>query len=91
MEHWLPHFKEVIERNLTDYAGAENDEGRKRWGKWKWLADYHNHALATSFEDPGSYVVDAGEALHRFHPFGDTIDNMPPAPPPGPGARDDDF
>jgi hypothetical protein len=90
VERDLPHYKKVIEAALTEYADAEDDEDKKRWGKWKWLADYHNHALTTVFKDPEPFLLDAGEPLHSFYPFSDTIE-MPPPPPPGPGWRDDEF
>jgi hypothetical protein len=76
LEHFLGRHKAASEEGLR-----VNDADSAAWEKWRWLAEYQNHALASRLDDPERFMVSLDGQRHRFTDF---LDEGPYTPPTSP-------
>lgn len=79
-EDVLDHFLS-LHRDATAAGLAREDPGTEPWEKWRWLAEYHNHALMSRHREPEPYLVDDGGRRHEFRDFLDESPYTPPGSP----------
>jgi hypothetical protein len=73
LDHFLTQHRRATEHGLEIHL-----DGDKPWEKWRWLAEYQNHALTSRLANPEPYMVDLGEQRHQFRDF---LDEGPYTPP----------
>jgi len=66
IEYWAPRYRDLIRRKLKELP-----RGRV-WDKWRWLGDYHDHALRLRRQNRRHFVTGL-RAQHGFTRFSDTI------------------
>jgi hypothetical protein len=71
----------TLHKQATEGALAEQRAGSEVWLKWRWLADYQNHALASRLSDPERYFVTVPELRYQFVDFLDPAPYTPPGSP----------
>jgi hypothetical protein len=49
---------------------AEHSRNRRRWEKYRWVAEYHNEVVNTRLTDSASLLVPQGALTWRFRAFG---------------------
>jgi hypothetical protein len=76
LEHFLG-----LHRNATVTGLASHSRYSEPWLKWRWLADYQNHALASRLEDPEPYMVPVDSARALFASFLDPTWGTSPGSP----------
>lgn len=72
----LKALRDATERGLVSCVPYSEP-----WLKWRWLADYQNHALAGRLSDPDPYVVPVGPANAQFASFLDPTWGTAPGSP----------
>lgn len=73
----LVHFL-ALHRRATEAGLATHALGSDPWEKWRWLAEYQNHALLSRLRDPEPYLVPLDEQRHELRDF---LDEGPYSPP----------
>jgi hypothetical protein len=73
LDHYLS-----LHRRATENGLSSHERGTDPWEKWRWLAEYQNHALLSRLADPEPYLVAIDERRHQFMDF---LDEGPYTPP----------
>jgi hypothetical protein len=76
----LDHFL-TLHRKATEAGLAAHSVGSPPWEKWRWLAEYQNHALMSRHAQPHQYMVNLPEQRHEFRDFLDEAPYTPPGSP----------
>jgi hypothetical protein len=76
LDHFLSLHREAIRNGLESHA-----QESKVWLKWRWLADYQNHALKAGLREPEAYLVKVPEQRYLFADFLDPLWHTAPGSP----------
>lgn len=76
LHHYLSGHRQATEKALSSYKKATDP-----WEKWRWLAEYQNHALRSRLPDPEPYLVQIGDQRHQFKDFLDSGPYTAPGSP----------
>jgi hypothetical protein len=76
----LDHYLKLYRQATIDGLGRHSRYSEP-WLKWRWLADYQNHALASRLRDPEPYLVPVDTARAVFASFLDPTWGTEPGSP----------
>jgi hypothetical protein len=79
-ERSLDHFLN-LHKEATCNGLASNARESEVWLKWRWLADYQNHALKAGLREPDEYLVEVPEQRYLFADFLDPLWHTAPGSP----------